>query len=82
MSSKNNEQSEFDIIISGVPKGSIFEPTLHNIFNDFFFFIPEALVHNFVDDNTLASFASPLKELLPILESECEAASNLFTITK
>ena len=33
-------------------------------------------VHNFADDNTLASFASTLKELLPILESKCEAAIN------
>ena len=82
MSSKNNGQGEFDTIISGVPQGSIFEPTLYNIFNDFFLFIPKALVHDFVDDNTLVSFASPFEELLPILESECEAASNLFTITK
>ena len=29
-----------------------------------------------MDDNTIASFASTLKELLPILESECEAALN------
>ena len=73
----NNEQSEFDAIISGVSQGSIFGPNLYNIFfNDFFFFIPKTSVHNFADDNTLASFASTLKELLPILESECEAAIN------
>ena len=36
---KNNEQSEFDTIISGVPQGSIFGPILHNIFfSDFFYF--------------------------------------------
>ena len=29
-----------------------------------------------MDDNTLTSFASTLKELLPVLESECEAAIN------
>ena len=29
-----------------------------------------------MDDNTLASFASTLDELLPILESECETAIN------
>ena len=51
------------------PKALIF-------FNDFFFFIPKASVHNFADDNTSASFASTLKELLPILESKCEAAIN------
>ena len=37
----NNKQSESDTIVSGVPQGPIFGPTLYNIFfNDFFFFIP------------------------------------------
>ena len=73
----NNEQSEFDRIISGVPQGSIFGPILYNIiFKDFFFFIPKASVHNFVDDNTLACFESTTKKLLLILESECETATN------
>ena len=73
----NNKQSEFDTIISGVLQGSIFGPFLYNIFfNDFFFFIPKTSVHNFADDNTLASFGSTIKELLPILKSEYEAAIN------
>ena len=73
----NNEQSEFDRIISRVPQGSIFGPILYNIiFKDFFFFIPKASVHNFVDDNTLACFESTTKKLLLILESECETATN------
>ena len=73
----NNKQNEFDTIISGLLQGSIFGPILYNnFFNDFFFFIPKASVHNFVDHNTLFSFASTLKELLPILESECESPIN------
>ena len=73
----NNKQSEFDTIISGVPQGSIFGPILFNIFfNDFFFFISKASVHNFADDNILSSFAKSLRELVTILQSECETAIN------
>ena len=73
----NDQQSEYDTIISGVPQGSIFGPILFNIFfNDFFFFIRKASVNNFVDDNTLCSFAKTLRGLVTILQSECETAIN------
>ena len=63
--------------MSDVPEGSNFGTILCNIFfNDFFFFIPKASVYNFADDNTLAIFASTLKELLQILEPECEITIN------
>ena len=42
----------------------------------FSFFSQKASVRNFAFDNTLASFASTLKELRPISESECETATN------
>ena len=73
----NSEQREFDSIISGcTPRLSFRTNFIKCFFKDFFFFIPKALVHNFAHDNTLSSFASTLKELLPILKSECEAAIN------
>ena len=43
MRSKNNEQSEIDTVILGVPQGSISEPALYNIFNDYFFFYSKSL---------------------------------------
>ena len=58
------------------PKAQFYDNFFNVFFNDFFFFIPKASVHNLADDNTLASFASTLKDLLPILESKCQAAIN------
>ena len=48
-------------------------------FNDFFFYIKHAAVHNFVDDNTLSSFAKTFYKLKEILESETECAIEWFT---
>ena len=49
----NTKKSEFDTIISSIPHGSIFGPILYNIFfNNFFFFVPKASVHNFADHHT------------------------------
>ena len=46
----NNILSEFNKVISGVPQGSTVEPILFNcVFNDFYYFIKNANVHNFAD---------------------------------
>ena len=53
----NDVYSRFQNVISGVPQGSIVGPILFNcFFNDFFYFIDKASVHNFADDNSLSVF--------------------------
>ena len=58
----NNVTSDFKTIISGFLQGSIVGPILFNcFFNDFFYFIEKASVHNFADDNTLIMFEETSK---------------------
>ena len=58
----NNILSEFNKIISGVPQGSIVGSNLFNcFFNDFYYFINNANVHNFADDNTLTAFSKNVR---------------------
>ena len=79
----NNVHSRFQNIISGVPQGSIVGPTLFNcFFNDFFYFVDKASVHNFADDNSLSAFESNIKNLKIILESESKKAISWFQSNK
>ena len=76
----NDINSAFNDIILGVPQGSVVGPILFNaFFNDFFFFIKHATVHNFADDNTLSSFANTFDKLKEILESKSKCAIEWFT---
>ena len=73
----NDAKSFFQILLSGVPKGSIFGPVLFNLFiNGLLFFIKEAEHANFADDNTIYVGS---KDLTEVLRKECEAAINWFT---
>ena len=75
----NNVHSRFQNVFSGVPQGS----TLFNcFFNDFFYFIDEASVHNFADDNSLSAFETNIKNLKLILESGSKAAISWFQSNK
>ena len=79
----NSVHIKFQNVISGVPQGSIVGPALFNcFFNDFFYFIDKASVHNFADDNSLSAFGSNIKNLKLILESESKAAISWFQSNK
>ena len=82
----DNILSEFDKVILGVPQASIVGPILFNcFFNDFYYFIKNANVQNFADDNTLTTFAQNVGTLISILEninSESKIATDWFETDK
>ena len=66
-----------------VPQGSIFGPILFNLcINNLFFFIEDAELANFPDDNSVYVGSKDLTELLEILRKECEAAINRLKTSK
>ena len=75
----NNTHSVFQVLLSGVPQGSILGPILFNIFiNDLLLWIENAELHNFADDNTISCTEKSLEKLIKILTSESEKALLCF----
>ena len=77
----NNVHSKFQNVISGVLQGSIVGPALFNcFFNDFFYFINKASVHNFANNNSLRACESNINKKM-LCYSNCDDLLQLsFTL--
>ena len=75
----NNVTSDFKATLSGVPRGSIVGRILFNwFFNDFFYFIEKASVHNFAGDNNLSIIEETIQNLIALLETESNTVIEWF----
>ena len=82
----NSVHSMFQILLSGVSQGSILGPStsrsilgLFNIFiNDLFYFIKDAQLLNFADDNTIATFSNSVDDLVTNFQKDSENAIDWF----
>ena len=75
----NNTYSVFQVLLSGVPQGSIIGPILFNIFiNDLLLWIENAELHNFTDDSTISCTEKSPEELIKSLTSESEKVVQWF----
>ena len=70
----NDTESIFQILLSGVPQGSVLGPILFNIF------IYEVELANFADDNTIYTTKKNVEELIKVLEKESKSAIDWFEI--
>ena len=77
----NNTCSVFQVLSSGVPQELILGTILFNSFINLLFWIDNAELHNFADENTILCTEKSLEELIKSLTSESEKAVQWFKKT-